>query len=383
MPTFVDQVEEILGDDLATISGYDQEKAWTAWHQLHELVDARRRSPSPLPDKEAGHLRPFDDFTTALGNVSYLLGGERVAAELKRTLLYCHSVVITNPFIDTGLDEFVRGHHKSAVAQRIHIYSDMLRTLRPLIESSVVILTDYEITSGSSLDDGFQELERKVERGMPSTFDATERRRGAFVVAHDVYRLRNQLGVARVESGRVDISLPAKYPSSQHALLLRAADAGDSPSSVESQHLQALARIPVALLDDLPIESVVNIRMKDEDFEDWRRSLRQALREIYRLDFSDEKGFEAATRQVLGDVLDRPMTTLKDRIASSSMLGNAKTAVRDLAIGVLLDVAVGALGAGTVAATGKTVFDALTNLKRQKGNRAALTHFVALTDTAS
>src|SRR5688572_22966647 len=265
MPTFVDQVKEILGDDLATISGYDQEKAWTAWHQLHELVDARRRSPSPLPDKEAGHLRPFDDFTTALGNVSYLLGGERVAAELKRTLLYCHSVVITNPFIDTGLDEFVRGHHKSAVAQRIHIYSDMLRTLRPLIESSVVILTDYEI--------------------------------------------------------------------------------------------------------------VVNIRMKDEDFEDWRRSLRQALREIYRLDFSDEKGFEAATRQVLGDVLDQPMTTLKDRIASSSMLGNAKTAVRDLAIGVLLDVAVGALGAGTVAATGKTVFDALTNLKRQKGNRAALTHF--------
>jgi hypothetical protein len=345
---------------------------------------------------------------------------------LKHRLLYCHSVAVDDAF-GYLLYRSSSSRRSEATRERLLNYVNFLLHVGPLLRSHVLCLVSSESYVPALAAD-----RRRGNRAQPSTFkkrlestltgspalehldfreimavapddvrqewaQALESSDGRHVI-EDVNldaaceRVAMSIGAAANAPGALSVYFPFRYDVELLSAYERLAVDPQSPAlqgAAEAWLLSALIDVELPGLAALDPDELVSIRTQSEEFENWRKALRQA---VMRADAFPRHlpGRSAAVKREIGDLLQEG----KKRLEASLPKSVALKALRKGAVSML---------AGTVSAAivllldpDKTVLAALYGLAGVAGSasatalaepseagdgkarRAALAHYVAM-----
>lgn len=147
--------------------------------------------------------------------------------------------------------------------------------------------------------------------------------------------------------------------------------------------VSAVARSRLPLITGLEASAVVRVRRDEEAFEDWRRALRRAVRQI---ESSPSSGaaFETESKEVLGDSLTPMAEEVGRAVRRSAILRDSvHDAKINLATGVAVAGTAGALGAAPPAAIATAAGGAFSGWllrsifpRRRRGAQAVIAHLL-------
>lgn len=331
---------------------------------------------------------------------------------LKLRLLYCHSIAIDDPgsfIMDLFrpyfrcIDRFWREFDN--VKQRFINYLSFLIQVKPLIDAGVLILVPQNVTDNQREEGGYkagyarERLERLREKLDFSDFarewtkqlDPIEEvtndfddmfAEGFIEVAEDSFSATAT--VSQHVTGGVDFYFPFQYWHQVYRDMVTQIDLDLRRLSV-SEHqnalLQQLICLPVPGLPELDPKRIVEIRQKEDAFEDWRQTLGRSLERLATVP-KDGLTYEQDCLRVIRNETHESLKRLKQGIAGSSFLSKLGQGGKTLVIGSLSALAaqpfVGGLEAGLVTAGTTALAELIVQkLKTNSDTKALISHYVA------
>lgn len=286
---------------------------------------------------------------------------------LKHRLLYCHSVAVDDPLpelLSLAVAQARLGNQGHSGMDALQNYVSLLLHMRELLRNHVLCLLSswiyvtelraallqkpsnligpdaYEQTEPAVLDTGLDEMAQVADEDVRrhwADFQRSESGR-AFLrkLAFEDASRRIHLAFDAVNDtdGKVSAYLPFRFDVD---LLARFTEGIPQPlqSLPDSENwlLAGLIDIDLPGIADLQPEDLVAIRMGSDEFEDWRRALREALlraealpRSLRDRDAGAKKLVDetlAAAKRRIEDAMPRSRTLAGVRAGSIAMLGGA------------------------------------------------------------
>ncbi len=310
MRNFIPEIERLFGMELSPdliekvrtasrIELADLSESYRKWEKEYEFE---------APDRKQNELRPY--FPANHNYVNWAVGGIAIRSSnfrdqngiwqivdnLTQRLLYCHSVAIDDPgayFLDVFRTDTLDQLFERCKQELIN-YLAFLYHLRPLIDSGVLVLVSkmayidarkdqntsdskknkIELLAESNCFDDFVIVAKSYNKNFQD--DLLSRQ----VILNVVHKVIESVSVVNSKiNGGVDFYLPFECYREVLSQILQPVELKEVPETPLT-HLRELVQVEIPGLMGLDPKDLVSLRINEEIFEDWRKTLRSALERI-------------------------------------------------------------------------------------------------------
>ncbi len=352
-------IEAALGEELGPdlIASIDVLPSERLVAMAQAYVEFAEEGTSILgPASQAAELRPLVTFQ-AMRTVAAKFGlgidpkgfyqwspgssPDLVEDAIKRLLLYCHRLVLDDPFIYTC--DYLKygepdGALRAEVRRKVGANLSLLSYLRPLVEHEIVVFVPQDRAGRAPAPDAASVSRIAAESDFghfnPGPMHPYVQQFWSEVAFQSV---KATLLLGNEFPSRFDFFFPDPVFVNAAVVELR----GHRPESVgtaerHSRELNYLLEVHIPRLDDLTVADVLAIREQGDAFILWRDSLRSALGAASdvnaRIDPNGER------MRAIRDELEVAQARLRENVAKSPVLHSSSRGVLRLALGGLTDL---------------------------------------------
>lgn len=355
-----------------------------------------------LPEKGEFEVRPFIDPEFNMGVMDYAVGGNlsntfsdfvfddsvsgRMTSNIKRLLLYSHSVVINDP-LDYILDFFYLNQESTLppyILGRVDAANSLLKEfsdMAELIREKILITTPFTVMNDGKIPYLDEASEQSIVEALADKVSTKELSRYEYLV-------RSLIARHNSFEGNADYFFPeSKYVYILVEILRALGREFVSEQTKFQLNASLLARLNTIDVDSLGVRDIVSIRTNDEIFEGWRGFLGQALKETA----SNEKitgCLDAEFNDFVRRELESKNNEVVRRVVGSKWGRELGGSIFDIGIGAISGAIPGSfIGndgglSGAVSGASRDVLKALyklySSMRDRKANGALRSHFVTL-----